>query len=530
MRVKQGRFFFKVILLLTFILLLSPFQVIATEIAEGEVIESEIVGLSREDKKVLAVELKEVEGVIGLYQGEELLMTKDSQEFKNLEYIIVQGVKTEFYEGLLSLLNSDLIRDHVEMKEWGEFLNRYISKSVIDMPSDNIEIETDTQIYSIRGNKLAKEWIYNEVMPNIVKNMTEDSKQFPVERYRVSLTENKKWVEVGEIDLSEKSNLELVSVEYPLLKDEKYLVYNTGSVYGVILNPRYVEILQGYNGELEYELPVNSDKPASVSSLVHIVFLKNLENGTISDKSFVDMSIYEDLAVDLRTRDLISLGDLKTEKTKLLYKDVNLKEEDLILVNLTDRTVLVQPVYLECFNWGGREYNTGTWVDFTDILLGVNDKARIRNGEGYIDIRTYQDNGDILNTKIGLRNPFLIFVSVNNLPFDRLIKWIYSDLSVGAMPEEQKEAMNKTIKEMMYAQGRQDEYRAYLKAAGVSVTSPLFKIIIIVVLLVIVLVVVLLIKNKKNKDSMDDIAYSDLLFDTHSDDYNEDNEDEDNLF
>lgn len=525
MRTKQNSFYIGFIFIISLFLLLSPFEVLATEITEVTEVTEETEEIVQE---ILTLEFREVEGILGLYSGVDLVMLKDSSELEHIENIIIQGVKTEFKEGLQGRLNEEIIKDHVEMKVWGVFLNKYLSKTVVDMPSDNIEIETETKTYNIRGNKLAKEWLHKDVIPYIVNNLKQDSKQFPVEKYRVSLSGNQKWVDVGKIDLSDKSNLEIVSIEYPLSEEvDNYLLYNTGTSYGLILNPKYIEVLKGYNGELEYTLPVKSEIPSSVSTLAHVVILKNLENETIEDKSFSDMGIYEDLAVDLQTRDLISISDLKREKTKLEYKDMSLKEEELILVNLTDSTVLVQSVYLECFNWGNKPYSTGTLVDFSDILLGTGNSIKSTNGT--ISIRTYQDNGDILNTEKGERSPFLIFASVNNLPFDRLLMWIHSDISVGEMSEVQKENMNETIKDMMYAQGKKAEYKEYMKAAGVH-TSSYILIAVIVVVLVAGIIVFLVIKNK-NTNPETEIDHSDLLFDTNptTEDDN-DNGDEDNLF
>ena len=514
-------------ILISLFLLSLPIGVMATTVIP-ELEENKGDTTLEVEKEIIQVEFKEIESVVGLYQGDTLIMQQDSEALNNLESYIVQSIREEFKQGLTTLRNKGTTRDHIEMKLWGGFLYKYLGKTAIDMPSDNIKIETETIKYEIKGNKAAKEWLEKEIIPLVIKNMQEDGKIHPAEKYRIALDINKRWKEVGELDLTNKNNLEKISTEYPMSEDTStYLVYNTGTIYGVMLNPKYVEILKGYNEELGYTLTVQSENPAIVSTLVPIVYLKNLENSTLEGKSFYDMAIYNDLAVDLETKTLIDTKELKEEKTALEYKDYNLKEEDLIMVNLADSTVLVQSKYLECFKWGNREYNTGTWVDFSELLLGNSNTATFSNGT--IDVKTYQDNGDIVNTQLGKRNPFLIFASANNLPFDRLLMWIHSDTSVGEMPEEQKKEMQKTIKNIMYEQGKKAEYKEYLKAAGGS-TTPYIIIGGVIILLIAGAVGVIVIKKKKNKTPDKEIDMSDLLFDTKPTKEDNNVEDDDNLF
>ena len=489
--------------------------------------ETEVVITS--EQKVLNLEYKEGKsedtsnvGKEGLYSGDVLLYEKDSVEMQTLLNNIKISAKEDAVKGLSKIVETIPTRDNVELSQWGLFLSKYTDKEITEFPVGDITFTLGMETFNIKASKSAKTWIKETVLPVIYEGIVSENLNYPAAMYKLNIEPGHKLKDLS-VDITNKqSAVELYRV-YPFTgnsknEPENYIIYNTGTYYGLALDKDYVEVLRGYHNESKYLVSVPADVPACVNVLAYITLPKNLSDLTMTDKSLQDMSIYNGLAVNLLNKELIDTYNLSTDAVTLLYKDYSIKEEELILVPLTDSIVVVQPVFVEYFNKWGKDLNTAHYIDFTDFFMGKGDEVRLTdmsNGNSFYEpITNYVGESGLVSVKLGGRYTFGLYVRNDKLPYDRILKRLYGPEGASVVKEKELKVITDSIEKDLKAQGRSADFKAYMKAARVS-TFPVIVIPVFIVFAVVIVLVIKTTKSSKKRKNVED--NSDLLFNPDED-------------
>lgn len=514
----------RVISLVIMMLMLISMPVLAeptTEVTE-EVVESIIFNLEyKEFDDETSSEVKN-----GLYDGETLLYAEGSDEMMTFLESIMLSAKDDTIYGMSKVVDTLPTRDNVELREWGLFLSKYSDKEVTEYPGGDISFKLNNDTYNIKSSKVAKNWVKDFVLPAIYDGILSENSNHPVDMYKLNIEAGKKLTEL-ELDITNKNNYEKFYTVLPFTgkgteAPDNFLIFNTGTYYGLALDTEYVKVLKGYHNESEYLVSVVAENPACANILAYITLPKNVSNLTLDGKSLKDMAIYKGLAVNLIDKKLKDTNILTTDNIELLYKDYSIDEEELILVSLTDSVVVVQPVYVEYFNKWGKDLNTSHSIDFTNFFMGNGTTVEITDMRDNItfnvDIANYIADDGLMSIRLDGRYMFGVYVRDDSMPYDRILKRLYGPDGASVVKEEELKKITESIEKDLKAQGRSEDFKAYMKAAGQSTFPVIIIPIILVVIIGVVLVIVMSSKKKKKSNIVSD---DDLLF-------NPDDEEDDN--
>lgn len=466
----------------------------------------------------------------GLYSGESLLFEKNSAEMQLLLEQIKVSAKEDAISGLSKIYDTLPTRDNVELLQWGIFLSKYTDKEITEYPVGDITFTIGLDTYNIKASKSAKGWVKDYVLPVIFEGITSENMNYPAAMYKLDISNGQKLVDIS-IDMKNSKNFVEFYKVYPFtgkqdVISDSFLIYNTGTYYGLALNKDYVEVLKGYHNELKYLKGIDVEVPACVNTLSYITLPKNLSNYTLSDKVLQDMAIYKGLAVNLVDKQLIDTNNATTDNVTLLYKDYSLQEEDLILVPLKDSIVVVQPKYVEYFNKWGKELNTAHSVDFTNFFMTESEIIQITdmstNNQFDVNLRTYVSDNGLVSLRLDGRYAFGVYVRSDSMPYDRILKRLYGPDGSTVVKEEELEKITKSIESQMKSQGKSKEFNEYMKAAGVS-SFPIIVIPILLILVILIVIFVIVMRNRKKKKLRQNVNdNSDLLFNPDEEDIEED--------
>lgn len=487
-----------------------------SEDTKKEVIEPKIINLEYRETKA-EEDSEETVDKEGLYSEGTLLFEKDSLEMQTFLDSIKVSAKEDAINGLSKIVETIPTRDNVELQQWGLFLYKYTAKEVTEYPLGDITFKLGVDTYNIKASKAAKVWVKDFVLPIIYEGIISENQNYPASMYKLNIEAGKKLTELT-FDMKDSKNFEEFYTVFPFTcKDENkpidYIIYNTGTYYGLAMDSKYVEVLKGFHNESDYLKGINADVPSCVSILAYITLPKDLTDLTIEGKSLQDMAIYKGLAVNLIDKKLIDTNNLTTDNVELVYKDYSLKEEELILISLTDSVVVVQPIFVEYFNKWGKELNTAHYVDFTSFLIGEGTEVQMTDmSDGSIfnsDIANYVEDDGLMSLRLGGRYPFGVFVRDDSLPFDRVLKRLYGPEGATVVTESELETITDSIEKDLKSQGRSADFKVYMEEAGAS-SFPFIVIPIFLVLVGCVFIVIRMSIKKKKRNNLED--NSDLLF------------------
>lgn len=537
------------ILLLSF-LIISVFQIgvlAAPEEIEGNVI-TEITAFKSEDKNVpvsIKIMNKEIilegtvegeeskkETVATFYQGETELFDVNSEDYKLFLTQLSESVAKDAKVGFDALSKANITLDHVRLDTWGEFLNKYYGKTVTSFPLGNIVIKFDDYNISIENNEVAKGIVLNDIVPNLIAPIEQLSKNYPANRYALDITSGS-LLKDYQCDLS---STRLVSTVYPLDNVSEYMFFNVGSYFGLSLSKDYVSILRGYiEGDKQgYDRPVSGEVPGCVNVLAYITLIKNISNYTLTDKVLSDFMLYQDLAIALDTKQLVDTTDMTTQNKEMFFSDYKLNPDNLILAPISNDVVILQPTYLECFDYCGVARNFSRTIDITPFVSEGTNYFNVIDSSGnvsQVNVDCFKDTSDRLSTSLG-NAPFLMYYA-DYVPYDLLINWYYNQSSNYKWNSEtDKDNFIKTIKSELLSQNRKEDYNSYMKMAGqMTDTGRLIKNVIIgiVIVTIIVVVVVIVLKKKKKAEQVVQVPNSGLMFSDEEDFNNAFNDDDDDV-
>lgn len=539
--------------LLFSMLIIGLFQVgvfAAPEVSNtiNEPIITEITAFKSVDKNVpVSISLKnkdvvldsEVEGeepkteeVATFLQGDMELFDVNSDEYKFFLSEIAESVEKDAKKGFDALSVAEVTLDHVRLDTWGEFLNKYYGKTLTSFPLGNIEIKFDDYYISIENNEVAKSIVLNDIVPTLIAPIEKLAQNYPAHRYALDI-QSGSLLKDYQCDLN---SVRLVSTVYPLDNVSEYLFFNAGSYYGLSLSKDYVAILRGYiEGDKQgYDRPVKGDVPGCVNVLAYITIIKDISNYTLSDKVLSDFMLYKDLAIALDTKQLVDTTDMTTQNKEMFFSDYKLNPDNLILAPISNDVVILQPTYLECFNYRNVNRGLNRTVDVTPFVSEGKNYFNVIDNAGNIsqvNVDCFKDNTNRLSTSLG-NAPFLMYYA-DYVPYDLIIDWYYNQSgSYVWSSESAKTDFIKNIKAELIEQNRKEDYNNYMKAAGqMTDTARLVKniIIVLVVITIIVVVVVIILNKKKKAEQVVQVPNSGLMF-NDEDDYNSGYEDDDGGF
>ena len=467
---------------------------------------------------------------------EAFRLTEDDETYKIFKNKLRKDVANDALKGLKVLYDSKVTLDHIKLDKWGEFLNKYYGKKASNFPLGDVEFSikdiTSNSTYDITlvNSSEVKTLVSELINEEIIDQIIDESLNYPVKKYALDIQDGS-LLKDYEFDIEQVREIKTV---YPFEDVEEHIFYNVGGYYGMTLSRDYVKILRGYiEGEKEgYDRPVKGSIPGSVNVLCNIVLLSNLKDFTLEDKVEADFTGYESLAVRLDTKTLVSTADMTTTNKELSYKDYKLDENLLVLAPILDGVVIVQPYYLEAFNYAGVSHGMALYLDFTPLISSKKDEVNVLKRTVNEDGKyVYTDTGDKLDVELFL-NDNLLETSVGNssflvyhtskVPYQRIINWYYNLDGDGTFNGDEGEVFMSKLEKDMKSKGLKEEYKAYMKAAG-QMTDNTKSIIFIVVLLVIVIgiVIFIIVKKKKTNNVVQQGQTGGVLFG---------DEDEDNTF
>lgn len=456
--------------------------------------------------------------------ADNVLFRVDSEEFTKLLDEMRVSIKEDAKKGLEQLSVSKVTLDHIRLDTWGVFLNKYYDKKLSNYPVGDIQIKYGNRDFTILNTEIARKVVSEKIIPALIEEVEEVSKGYPVKKYVLDID---KGILLKDYDFDLSSIREVATI-YPLQNLESYSVYNVGSYYGFSLSSDYVKVLRGYieGDKVGYDRPIKGTYPGCVNVLSYITLLKNISGGTLADKDISDFTIYQNLAIKLDTKELIDTSDMTTTNKILSFSDFKLDPDILLLTPISEDVVVIQPTYLECFYYNGVNKNFGRKIDITPFVAGGKQEVVIGKGEKAISIpiEYFADSKGRLDTQIG-NSPFLIYYS-SHVPYDLLIDWAYNQSGTVFKETKDRDAFVDKIKSDMQAEGRQSDFKLYMKEAGQG--TNIFAILILGILLISVVGgVFYIIQRKKLKNKVDEITNNDLLFDSYEDDGENDDTDTD---
>lgn len=476
----------------------------------------------------------EPETIITFYDAitdEELFNIEDKEYQLFLEDLSV-SIGEDVLNGLSSLTETTVTLDHIQLKVWGEFLNKYYNKTHLNFPLGDIVFKFGKHEFSMVNNDLSKDLVRNNIVPSMLKAIERYAQNYPVKRYSLQINNGcllKDYV----CDLN---SLREVATVYPFDGVSEYSFINMGSYYGVSLSTDYVSILRGYieGDKTGYDRPVrNGQYPGCVNVLSYITLLKNVDGNTLSDKKITDFEIYKNLAICLDTKELIDTTDMSTVKKQLYYSDYKLDPDILRLVPISNDVVILQPTYLECFDYAGIQRNFGRVLDISYFLETGDPCFTYTDANGNvtkIPLNRFIEMGNRVATTLG-NAPFLVYYT-DYVPYDLLINFAYNqtDMYFGS-DTESRDAFVDIIRQDLLNQNRSYDFDNYMMSAGQKTdkqkqTAKLITTIIIAVVIIAVVATVVIIICVKKKKGNDIVTYNGnndgLMFGNDDDDYSDD--------
>ena len=464
--------------------------------------------------------------------GENILFDVNSPEYLAFQNAAIESIKAEAREGFeLSRKNdSNVALDHLKLESWGEFIKTYDIESINNFPLQNISIEFGDYSFILEYSEGSKILVKDLLLPVLFESIKEVSQEYPIYRYALDIKSGALLSEY-EFNIDE---VRIVETLYPFDNVEKLDCRYTGKYFAITFSNEYFKVLEGYVGGVEGSTlnSIGGSKPGSVDVKTYVTLLKNVKGNTLSDKGITDFEIYEELAVRLDTKQLIYANDVTTD-TVLEYKDFSLDEKALILTPIKDTVVILQPTYLECFEYklnSSITLNKGMTrvLDITKFVSTGEPVLTVKGNESItIPLERFVNENGMVGTKLG-NAPFLIYYSGKDIAYDRILEWIYSDVST--ITGEDRETVVNKIKSDLISQNREQDFKDYMKAAGQS-TSNLKTIILIVVVVVILLgllIVFIVLKVSSNKRKNNPVGANmqgGLLFDDENS-FDDDNDDD----
>ena len=461
----------------------------------------------------------------------QVYFSVEDPEFKLWLDEMCADVARDAIKGLEELTVSKITIDYIRLDSWGEFLFNYYKEKISDIKSGDIVIEYGDYSFNIKNSAEAKEMLLNHIVPAFLETIVEEARKYPAKEYTLDIP-NGSLLSEYELDLTQVKELRTV---YPFDGVSTYSFSDMGDIFVLNLGKSYVDILRGYieDGANNYNKRVEGPVPGCVNVLANIVLLRDVRNNTLNDKVLTDFTAYENLAVRLDTKGLVDINNVTTVK-ELYFGDYKLNFDNLLLMPIQDSTVVIQPTYLECFEYAGYDRNFGRTIDATSFITSGNPnftysyKVQTENGESVqtveIPIERFCNENGILDTRLG-RAPFLVYYD-SYTPYDLLVDWGYNS---GILTEEQQPIFIETIKNDMESQNRGDEFDAYVKAAG-QMTDNTKTIIFAAIggVVLIIAIVLFVIIRKKLKENDNPMNQRSVLFDDS--DYDSDYDDDDDDF
>ncbi len=445
-----------------------------------------------------------VDGVYSFMDGETLLFDSDSEEYEIFLNYFEELTVEDAVEGLSALYTSNVTLDHVALNETGEFLSNYYGKSLTSFPIGEIEIDMGDYEFGLVNNTASKTFIIEVLSQNMLNAVVEEAEKYPVQRYLLSIPSGCLLMEY------EFNNSDVVPYKtyYPLEGIDTFIVYNTGNYYALSLSSSYIGVLRGYiEGEKSgYDRPVDAEIPGCVNILAPITLLRNLEGGTLSDKSVSDFMLYDNLYVTLDTKQLVLPEDSSLEKS-YNYVDYKLDETKLILKPVVDGIVIIQPIHLECIMYAGFNLGINRYVDVSKFVTTDEPVFELyHNGvmEEEVSIDSFTDSLGLLTISVGNSN-FLMYR--DDVPYAHMIYWAYNESGDRLSADGAFDTVIDSLQAGLKAEGREADFDTYLTAAGqVTGTVKTLAAVLVVFVLLLILALVVLRIRKKNRVTISDTA------------------------
>ena len=493
--------------------------------ANGELVKDEEGNVIKEEKSTLTFYDAETE--------EELFNIEDEQYSMLLEDVF-NSVREDARKGLDELANSKVTVGHIKLVKWGKFLSFYYGKNERDFPLGDIAFEYKGQKFAFKNTKEIKNLVLNVFVPKMIDDIVEISQEYPAKKYVLNSESGMLLKDF----VCDTSNVVEKEVVYPLQKGETYQFFNVGSNMCMGLDSEYVDILRGYieNYGNYRRVESNDGTPGCVSILSYIVCLRDVTDYTLADKELADFMLYNNLAVALDTKELIDANSGIITDKKLFYSDYKLDENTLVVATISDSIVVIQPKYLECFEYNGVQSNFGSYIDATEMITNNADYFVVSSTGQKVPIKNFEISEGILDTRLG-NSPFLIYYTSNHQPYDKLVNFAYNQRNIYfnrfENGDERAENFVDSIRTELKEKGRSADFDAYMKEAGQKTDGQkmIIKIVIIAVIILAIagIAVFLVLRYKKvNAESTQtNLTNNDNLF---TDDDDDDDDDDDGSF
>lgn len=439
---------------------------------------------------------------------------------------IKDSVLSDAKAGLGALTQTKVTLDHIKLATWGEFFNDYYGKSMTSFPVKDIVIKYGDYEFIFKRTDDSKAFILNTFIPPLIGVIEEEAVKYPVKRYALQI-ESGSLLKDYVCDLN---SVREISTILPFDGVEEYIFYNVGDYFGMGIARNYVDVLRGYlEGDSKgYDRPVKGDVPGCVNVLSYITLLRNVSGGTLSDKVLSDFTLYKELAVCLDTKELIDTTNMTTENQDLRYGDFKLDADVLVLCPIKDTVVIIQPTYLECFLYGGVNQGLARWIDATNFISTGETNLIVRNENGEtstVPLSHFCESNGFIDTRLG-QAPFLVYYT-SYTPYDLLVDWGYNKSGSYFSNEEQQTAFIEALEKDLKSQGRSDDFKAYVKAAGhtpESTKTLIIGIVVGVILIALLVVGIILYKKLKKLNSPIANPNAGVLF--ADNDFNDDDDDD----
>lgn len=461
--------------------------------------------------------------------GKTALFDLESPEYLAFQSAAIKSMKKQVKVGLDLCMTNNVTLDHVRLDEWGEFISRYSGKTVNMFPTGNIKIACEGYAFELKNTQASRVYVKETLLPTLKDAVLEVAKEYPLYKYALDVKSGS-LLKDYEFDINA---IRIVDTVYPLDGIKDLYTYNTGVYYGLSLGEEYTSVLRGYvEGKDGYMRSVKGSNPGCVDVRASVVLLKDVSGLSLSNKSSAAYDGYNDLAVNLSTKELVDLRNISTD-TVLGYGDYSLNPDNLIIVPTTDSVVVLQPTYLECFRYNSNNFTLnaamGRVLDCTTFATTDEPVLIVSDTGEKIDLEKFVNENGIIGTELG-KAPFLVYYNPNNLDYKRIVEWMYSkDTTINST---NRDALLSSLKAKFKAEGNINELNSYLKSVGQMTdnTKSLIFLITIIVIAVIVIVILIISKIKPKKTNVQRNTSGDLLFEdedvnlfNEDDDDNEDN-------
>lgn len=462
----------------------------------------------------------------GLVDPSGKVLQKDSIEYKDLlekvTVALIEDVKVGFNE--FTVNGGDrVISDHISLKKYGEFLYKYANKNVSAMPLGNPSLYIGGNEYiQFKDDRVTKGWIKDTLIPLMHSTIKEVGANYICDVGIVDL-DKPYFIKSIPSDVSTKPLYTLNPFSGRLDDTDTVLVvHSIGDNYGMQLNSRYVALLSALDKE-DSLVEKGENIKGHTNCILKFAYLtvpKLLEGSN----KVSDMSIVDELAINLKTDELIKLTSLESYSYEKLgtMEDNKWNINDFVLISKDDGLCATPTKYEEYFKTSTKEIPTGVTVDISSYLIsgGV---VKLSNKQDDKFERYVSKDGVVTATK-GKESNFIIFADGSKLPYKRIVAFIASDKSSDYLTSKEKESILGNIKKVYASNNKVDEYKSMLQSYGLKdIGNKTIIILVLIILVIMGVVVFLLFKKKKPKKEV--VQSSDLLFPRVSEEFENTSED-----